>query len=147
MSLSDSGYDSSDEWEYVDEDDNDEEDEEWEYFVETSPVEIPCKELQHPNCSTELLWRKSHRSETVARYNLHGLSKFYPQQIIRTLENWIKIMKDKSSNILECLEEEFSASSLVEGQSSQEKILKPSVKQYIGKKNKSGKYHGEGEIR
>lgn len=132
VSCSDSGYD-SDEWEYVEEDeDEDGEDEgEWEYYIETCPLEIPSRDLQHPNCSNIIEWKTTSKTESVAR----------------TLKNWIKIIKDKNSEILMCLEEEFKGSLHLGDMTSSDKVLKPSIKQYVGKKNKQGKFHGEGEVR
>ena len=131
VSNSDSGYD-SEEWEYVDTEEEDEDPEEWEYFIETATVEVPRKELQNPHCKTPLEWRHDLQVDNVAR----------------TLKNWIKIIKDPSSEILICLEAEFKASSEFECPNLVEKLsLKPSVSKYTGGKDKKGKYHGEGELR
>ena len=132
VSSCDSGYDSED-WEYVDTEDEEEDGEEWEYFFESSPLEIPRKELQNSYCKTPIQWNRTAQTESISR----------------TLKNWIKIMKDPNSEILLSLEEEFKASSFSgETQIANDKAsLKPSVKQYVGKKDKQGRFHGEGEVR
>ena len=132
VSSSDSGYD-SDEWEYVEEDeDSDIDAEDWEYFVDVSSLEIPRKELQGPNCREPIHWPRGAKEENISN----------------SLKNWIKTMKDSQSEILICLENEFNASNFGGDLASSEKtILKPSVKQYVGKEDKKGRYHGKGELR
>ena len=131
VSNCDSGYE-SEEWEFVDDEaeDDDDQDDAWEYFIDVSSLEVPRKELQNACCRTYIEWKITSQEEAVSR----------------TLRNWIKIIKDPSSEILVCLEEEFKASNNFED-ASNEKCLRPSVNKYIGKKDKRGKYHGEGEIR
>ena len=131
VSSCDSGYE-SEEWEFVDDeaDEDDNQDDVWEYFIDVSSIEVPKKELQNANCKTYINWKTTAQEESVSR----------------TLRNWIKIIKDPNSEILVCLEEEFKASNCFED-ASNEKSLKPSISKYVGKKDKNGKYHGEGEIR
>ena len=128
VSSCDSGYE-SEEWEFVDEEGEDDQDD-WEYFIDVSSLEVPRKELQNACCKTYIEWNITSQEESVSR----------------TLRNWMKIIKDPSSEILVCLEEEFKASNYFDD-ASNDKCLKPSVSKYVGKKDKSGKYHGEGELR
>ena len=135
VSSCDSGYDTDTEWEYVEEDEavaGGGEEEEWEYFVDISPLEVPKKELQAPNCKKTIEWPRGAREETISS----------------SLKNWIKTMKDPNSDILNKLETEFIASSFCGDQNCSEKTnLKPSVKLFIGKEDKRGRYHGKGELR
>ena len=131
VSSCDSGYD-SDEWEYVEEEEEASEADDWEYFVDISPLEVPRKELQGPNCRKPIQWPRGAKEETISN----------------SLNNWIKTMKDFKSEILNCLENEFNASNFGGDLASSEKtVLKPSVKQYIGKEDKKGRYHGKGQLR
>ena len=130
VSCSDSGYD-SDEWEYVEEDEASE-GEDWEYFVDISSLEIPRKELQGPNCREPVPWQRGAKEETISS----------------SLNNWIKTMRDFQSEILICLENEFNASQFCGDLATSERtFLKPSVKQYIGKEDKQGRYHGKGQLK
>ena len=128
----DLGYESD--WEYCDteEEGEEEEDEEWEYFLDVPALTVPSKDLQSPYSRHPVRW-----SPTAAQ-----------EKIAVTLTQWLARMRDKEDGILLSLEDQFQASQKPTGLTAEKSSnLRPSLAKFVGPADRAGRGQGTGEAR
>ena len=127
----DLGYESD--WEYCDtEEEGEEEDEEWEYFLDVPALAVPSRDLQSPYSRHPVSWSPGPAEENIAT----------------TLRSWLGRMRDKEDRILVSLEEQFQASQATTGLTAEKSSnLRPSLAKFVGSLDRAGRGHGPGEAR
>ena len=127
----DLGYESD--WEYCDtEEEGEDDDEEWEYFLEVPSPALPPRDLQSPYSRQPVSWSPLPAGQNIAA----------------TLYSWLARMKDREDGVLLSLEQQFRPSQRSPGRTAEKSSgLRPSLARFVGPVDRAGRGQGPGEAR